>query len=164
VHGSNGFTSGHSFRIGEGRMDHFEAWQSAVRSIEPLSAERDQEWMLRHYAFGITPGHEEAPTPVHPALRPDSENQARFEITYPELAGAVDLVYRIEISDDLKTWVSADGLFDTQEVLGRNDGTQLRRVQMRDPLISLPFRFVRIRVELDLGHGPGVGHERVLQP
>jgi hypothetical protein len=155
-YGSNGFVSRHSFRIGDDHpLPPYERWLQAAG--EQATALGEEDWQdrasLRHYAFALDPADRSETNPLRTSFEIDEHGERRWVLTHPEVPEAADIVYRVDLSRDLRTWVDGTGLVRVRELRQTRDGDYRRTVEVVKQEGEFPYRFVRIRA--DLRHDPG---------
>ncbi len=102
---------------------------------------------LLEYAFNTNP----RATDVNPfqsgAVTKAGDGLKYLEISYPRRIGALDLVYIVELSDDLTTWPSPGSATEQVSVMPKGDGTtETVTVRVLPAMTTVPKKFVRLRV------------------
>ena len=102
---------------------------------------------LYDYAFNVDP-QSGPPNPAAPSIQNNpSDGLSYLTVNYPQVIGALDLIYGIEVSPDLSTWIPIGNNF---QVLGTNpnaDGiTQTISIRVLPSIAGISQKYVRIRV------------------
>lgn len=96
---------------------------------------------LLKYAYGLTPFDDASSVAPHVGVSGNS-----VTLQYRRVSAATDLSYDVEISSDLKTWVSAAGTIEEVERINFGEGVDLVTVRVREPVDGVGPRFMRLRV------------------
>ncbi|MFN0077963.1 MAG: sulfatase-like hydrolase/transferase [Prosthecobacter sp.] len=103
--------------------------------------DRDGRCNLLEYAFNTNPQTHEAEAVHSTAI------SGYLEVSYPRRIGALDLIYTVEISDDLTTWPSPGSTSETVSIIANPDGiTETVTVRVLPAMSSAAKKFVRVRV------------------
>lgn len=78
-----------------------------------------------------------------------SENQDYLALTYTQMVGATDIIYAVQVSDDLQKWWSGSGNTVTVSSVNNSDG-RTQTVMVRDvtPVQPSGGRFIRLNVTM----------------
>ncbi len=134
------------------KADRPYAWWAAVHGVETApdeSSANDFHTNLLRYALGVDP-RSPIPSSALPAMDlTEYEGSSRLTLTVERNPDATDIVFRAEVSSDLKTWHSGD------EHIGILEESPGRIVFFdRIPIEENRFRMIRLRVLL-----PGNGND-----
>ncbi len=104
---------------------------------------------LLEYAFNTNPqSNETDPVSAVPVTKA-ADGLQYLEVRYPRRIGALDLLYTVEISDDLTTWPSPGVTSETVSVIANPDGiTENVTVRVLPAMTSAVKKFVRVRVAI----------------
>jgi arylsulfatase A-like enzyme len=102
---------------------------------------------LLEYAFNTSPqGNEANPVSAIPVTKA-ADGLQYLEVRYPRRIGALDLLYTVEISDDLITWPSPGVTSELVSITANPDGiTETVIVRVLPALSATSKKFVRVRV------------------
>ena len=138
------------------RGQQFDADQLANAAISGANADPDGDGLPNQleYAFGESPT--QATVDAAPSL---SIQSGKLALAYTRRNDVTDLTYTVEVSSDLKTWVSGDA-YTQQIAVTPLDGLRDRvTVSDRTALSAGVRRFMRVRVlqaEVNGGGGAGI--------
>lgn len=128
------------------RQANFNAQQQADPGISGFNSDPDGDGIINFFelAFGLNPL--EANLSGLPALQIIEENGMRYlALRYQHPEGMNDLVYTVEISGDLSTWLGTTEAV-TESILETSGGLERILAQAVNPLGEDPA-FIRIRIE-----------------
>jgi hypothetical protein len=102
---------------------------------------------LLEYAFNTSPqGNEANPVSAIPVTKA-ADGLQYLEVRYPRRIGALDLLYTVEISDDLITWPSPGVTSELVSITANPDGiTETVIVRVLPATNATSKKFVRVRV------------------
>lgn len=126
------------------RRQRFSQAERSAPGFSATNADPEGDGMpnLLEYAFGSDPKKKDTET-----VRPSGGAQdGHLTFTYIRRTDTADLIYSVELSDDLIHWESQPGML--EEVLVTTVDSNRERVTMRDtsPMSSKSRRFVRLNV------------------
>jgi hypothetical protein len=109
--------------------------------------EKDGLPNLLEYAFNTNPLAATA-SPVRSSIQVSQSDGLRYlQLSYPHRIGALDLIYTVEVSDDLKTWSSPGGAIQPLSVVPTGDGiTETITVRIVAATENNPQKYARLRV------------------
>jgi arylsulfatase A-like enzyme len=120
-----------------------DAWKTA-HGIAVTSS--SAAWLYA-YAFNLDPQNGAA-NPVLPSLQDNPTDGLRYlTVSYPRVIGSLDLIYAMEISTDLTTWLPIGSNFQILGTAANADGlTQIITVRVLPSIGGAPQKFVRVGV------------------
>ena len=133
-----------------------DAWKIA-NGIDPNSnaaingplgdIDNDGRHNLLEYAFNTSPqGNETDPVSAIPVTKAE-DGLKYLEVSYPRRIGALDLLYTVEISDDLTTWPSLGVTSEPVSIVANPDGiTETVTVRVLPTMTSTLKKFLRVKV------------------
>jgi arylsulfatase A-like enzyme len=133
-----------------------DAWKIA-NGIDPNSSaiingplgdiDNDGRSNLLEYAFNTNPqANETNPVSASPVTN-SADGLQYLEIRYPRRIGAVDLLYAVEISDDLTSWPSPGVISEPVSITANPDGiTETITVRVLPSITSATKKFVRVKI------------------
>ena len=133
-----------------------DAWKIA-NGIDPNSnavingplgdIDKDGRINLLEYAFNTSPQTNDIDPFQGVAVTKSGDGLKYLEVSYPRRIGALDLIYTVEISDDLTTWPSPGVTYEPVSIIGNSDGsTETVTVRVLPAMNSAAKKFVRIKV------------------
>ena len=120
---------------------------SAVASGPLGDLEYDGRVNLLEYAFNTNPQSPEVDPVVGVGVIKPADGLKYLEVSYPRRIGALDLVYAVEISDDLSSWPFPGAASEAVRVVPAGDGlTERVTIRILPAMTGIAGKFVRVRV------------------
>jgi arylsulfatase A-like enzyme len=133
-----------------------DAWKLA-NGIDPNSTatingplgdiDNDGRSNLLEYAFNTSPQASESDPVRGLSVTKAADGLSYLEVSYPRRIGALDLIYTVEISNDLTTWPTPGSTSEPVSVVANPDGiTETVTVRILPAMTSALKKFVRVKV------------------
>jgi hypothetical protein len=102
---------------------------------------------LLEYAFNTNPQTNDVDPFQGVAVTKSGDGLKYLEVSYPRRIGALDLVYTVEVSDDLTIWPSPGTSTEQVSIVPTGDGiTETVTVRVLPAMTSVAKKFVHVRV------------------
>jgi arylsulfatase A-like enzyme len=135
-----------------------DAWKIA-NGIDPNSnavingplgnIDKDGRSNLLEYAFNTSPQTNDVDPFQGVSVTKTGDGLKYLEVSYPRRIGALDLIYTVEISDDLTAWSSPGVTSELVSIIDNHDGiTEIVTVRVLPAMSSTAKKFVRMKVSI----------------
>jgi len=135
-----------------------DAWKIA-NGIDPNSnavingplgdIDKDGRSNLLEYAFNTSPQTNDVDPFQGVSVTKTGDGLKYLEVSYPRRIGALDLIYTVEISDDLTAWPSPGVTSELVSIIANPDGiTEIVTVRVLPAMSSTAKKFVRMKVSI----------------
>jgi hypothetical protein len=135
-----------------------DAWKTA-NGIDPNSnavingplgdIDKDGRSNLLEYAFNTSPQTNDVDPFQGVSVTKTGDGLKYLEVSYPRRIGALDLIYTVEISDDLTAWSSPGVTSELVSIIDNHDGiTEIVTVRVLPAMSSAAKKFVRMKVSI----------------